>query len=243
MRQLDHDFKFVVVLLLVIIGICVALLLIATPSKASLKLTQTWEWHESPGATSYRVYWSASGKAWCSNNGLEFPASVCVNGLCQGDISLPSYSVFIMVTALNSAGESPTDHGPMTVCLTNSAYVMPPISQPLAVVRHLAPDGSVCLMVSGIDLTARFLQYRSVPVEAFSGSNSIPPDSEMYCIPGWTRSTGTKFIEVRQCYPGPPNSSGSPHADCEVTWYREPLCCDPLQPGNCPGDLYPECAP
>jgi len=209
---------------------------------ASLLISQVWEWHESPGATAYRIYWSASGKAWCSNHVLEYPASVCVNGLCQGDISLPSYSVFLAVTSLNSAGESSTEHGAITECVSSLAPATQSIT-PLTVTRHLDPDGLVCLMVSGIAPGATSLQHRTVP-DGAGGTNNIPPGIETYCIPAWTPWAGSPFVEVRQCYPTTEAQKAQGiYADCEVSWYREALCCNPVIPGNCNELLYPKCDP
>jgi len=206
---------------------------------ASLLLTQTWEWHESPGATSYRVYWSASGKAWCYSNGLEFPASVCVAGTCQGDISLPSYSVFIAVTALNSNGESATEHGAVIACLSAEAPTTQSLT-PLAVTRHLDSDGLVCLMVSGIAHGVVSVQHRTVP-DGAGGTNTIPSGAEMYCIPGWTPWAGSPFVEVRQCYPTTEaQKAQGVYADCEVTWYREKLCCGPGT-GGCDTNIHHVC--
>jgi len=209
---------------------------------ASLLISQTWQWQESQGATSYLVYWSATGTVWCSNHRLEFPSSVCVAGSCQGDISLPSYSVFLAVTALNSAGESPTEHGPITAC-AEAVTVTPSSLQPLSVVRHLDASGLVCLMVSGIAPGAISLEHRTVP-DGAGGTNNIPPGTETYCIPGWTPWAGSPFVEVRQCYPTTEAQKAQGiYADCEVSWYREALCCNPAIPGNCNELLYPKCAP
>jgi hypothetical protein len=99
------------------IVLTLALLWFATPANASLLATQTWAWDSVANATGYRVYWGATGKAWCVSNRVEFSSSVCINGECQGEIPIPAYSpVFVMVTAFNQYGEGPTDHGPVAEC-------------------------------------------------------------------------------------------------------------------------------
>jgi hypothetical protein len=84
---------------------------------ASWLSTQTWAWSPVPNATAYRVYWSHTANEWCTSSRLEFPASVCVSGECQGDVPQPAWDLaFFVVTAVNANGESPTDHGEIRVC-------------------------------------------------------------------------------------------------------------------------------
>lgn len=85
---------------------------------ASWLATQTWAWSPVAGATSYRLYWGASGQSWCGTHYIEFSASVCDATECQGDVPMPSFSpAFFVVTAVNAAGEGPTEHGPVVaVC-------------------------------------------------------------------------------------------------------------------------------
>ena len=84
---------------------------------ASWLSTQTWAWDQDATATCYRVYWSQVANEWCTSNMVEFPASVCVDGECQGSIPEPPGNLtFFMVTAVNAFGESPTDHGEIRVC-------------------------------------------------------------------------------------------------------------------------------
>lgn len=84
-------------------------------ARASLLSTQTWSWDPVDNATSYRIYWSRYATRWCAVNRVEYPASVCVDGECQGDTpTLPYTLTFINVVAVNANGESPLDHGPQT---------------------------------------------------------------------------------------------------------------------------------
>jgi len=87
---------------------------------ASYLSTQTWSWtpNPEPDVVAYRVYWGASGTAWCAANRVEFPASVCTATECQGEIPEPPWSpAFITVTAVRSNGiESAPDHGAIVVC-------------------------------------------------------------------------------------------------------------------------------
>ena len=112
----DSDFKAILAFLLGFLLLSALLTWTVSSVKGSLLLTQAWTWNEVPGATSYRIYWSATTYIWCSRNGLTVPASACVSGICKGDISLPSYSVFIVVTALKGAAESSTGHGDVVAC-------------------------------------------------------------------------------------------------------------------------------
>jgi hypothetical protein len=81
-------------------------------------LTHRWTWDAVPTATAYRIYWGASGIAWCAANRVEVQAATaCANGTCQGEIPMPDFTpAYIIVTAVNSAGESVTEHGNVTVC-------------------------------------------------------------------------------------------------------------------------------
>jgi hypothetical protein len=85
---------------------------------ASWLVTQTWQWSPVPTATSYRIYWQAdTPMLWCSQNYVEFPASVCTATDCQGEIPQPTASVvYVNVTAVNANGESAWDHGAKGVC-------------------------------------------------------------------------------------------------------------------------------
>ena len=84
---------------------------------ASYLAAQIWAWSPVATATSYRVYWGASGTAWCAANMVEFPATVCDAVDCQGEIPEPQFSpAFILVTAVNQYGESATEHGAVVVC-------------------------------------------------------------------------------------------------------------------------------
>ena len=83
---------------------------------ASYLAAQTWAWDPTANATSYRVYWGASGMAWCSVNMVEYPASVCDAVDCQGEIPDPGYSMFVIVVAVNGAGEGPSEHGNVVTC-------------------------------------------------------------------------------------------------------------------------------
>jgi hypothetical protein len=91
---------------------------------ASWLLTQHWQWEKSATATSYRIYWGASGTAWCAANRVEIPATNCGiaagcddDTKCCGDIPMPDFTpAHIVVTAVNNFGEGPTDHGPVVVC-------------------------------------------------------------------------------------------------------------------------------
>jgi hypothetical protein len=84
---------------------------------ASWLATQTWAWSPVVGATSYRVYWGASMVAWCATHRVEYPASVCSSTECQGDIPMPDFTpAYIIVTAVNAAGEGVTGHGSVVVC-------------------------------------------------------------------------------------------------------------------------------
>jgi len=92
---------------------------------ASWLLTQQWAWLKSsePDVVAYRIYWGASGTAWCAANRVEIPATQCdlaicgVDGMCCGDIPEPGYSAFVTVAAVDSAGnESLPDHGNVVTC-------------------------------------------------------------------------------------------------------------------------------
>jgi len=85
---------------------------------ASYLASQTWAWSPVPGATSYRLYFSAGMTTWCQQDRIEFPASVCDAVDCQGEIPEPQFSpAFILVTAVDSSGnESGTDHGEVQPC-------------------------------------------------------------------------------------------------------------------------------
>jgi hypothetical protein len=89
--------------------------------------TQQWEWGAvtaDPTVTAYRIYWSSDGRTWCSVNRVEFDAATHCGLLnhcnsdttCCGEILEPSNSAFIAITAVNSAGESSTEHGEVTTC-------------------------------------------------------------------------------------------------------------------------------
>jgi hypothetical protein len=91
---------------------------------ASYLASQTWTWLKvaDPDVALYRIYWGASGIAWCSQNRVEIPATQCdatvcgQDGICCGDIPEPPYK-FIIVTAVDSSGnESGTDHGGIVSC-------------------------------------------------------------------------------------------------------------------------------
>ena len=88
---------------------------------ASWLVSQVWTWDKAIEAdvVSYRLYWGASGTAWCSENVVEVPAATACNATqCQGDIPMPDYTpAYIVVVAVDSGGlESPTEHGPVVVC-------------------------------------------------------------------------------------------------------------------------------
>ena len=88
---------------------------------ASYLASQTWSWvpNAEPDVVAYRVYWGASGTAWCAANRVEFPASVCTATECQGEIPEPPWSpAFITVVAVDSAGleSAPPDHGQVVTC-------------------------------------------------------------------------------------------------------------------------------
>jgi hypothetical protein len=81
-------------------------------------LSHSWGWDVVPNATSYRIYWGASGIAWCSVNHVDVPATACANGRCQGEIPMPDFTpAYIVVTALNEYGESITEYGNVIACL------------------------------------------------------------------------------------------------------------------------------
>lgn len=116
--KIDPDLRWV---LLVLIGFTLVLAVLAwaiIPTRASWLPSQTWAWQAVPNATSYRVYWSASGQVWCDSNRLNLRALKCVDGVCQLDIPMPpSKMAFIVVTAVNANGQSVTEHGPIVaVC-------------------------------------------------------------------------------------------------------------------------------
>lgn len=84
---------------------------------ATWLLTQTWAWTPVPDATHYRIYWGATGQAWCTTDYIEVAASVCTPIECQGDIPIPSFDLsYIIIVARNAAGLGPTEHGAITVC-------------------------------------------------------------------------------------------------------------------------------
>ena len=92
---------------------------------ASWLSTQHWEWDKTPDTTAYRIYWGGSGQEWCNVNRVELPAATscgavgqCTNEeSCCGDIPQPPFSpAFVIVTAVNAAGEGPTEHGPVVTC-------------------------------------------------------------------------------------------------------------------------------
>ncbi len=79
--------------------------------------TQTWSWREVPGATAYRIYWRSPSGVFCSTKRVEYPASVCVDGVCQGEARPPAMPLaFVVVVAVNAAGQSVTEHGPVEIC-------------------------------------------------------------------------------------------------------------------------------
>ena len=84
---------------------------------ASYLSTQTWSWAPVSGATSYRLYFSAGMTAWCAQDQIEFPASVCDTTDCQGEIPEPQFApVFFIVTAVGPGGEGPGEHGEIVTC-------------------------------------------------------------------------------------------------------------------------------
>jgi hypothetical protein len=86
---------------------------------ASYLATQSWTWdkHPEPDVVLYRIYWGASGVAWCSQNRVEVPSSACGLTDCQGEVPDPGYSFYLTVAAVDSAGnESLPDHGSVVTC-------------------------------------------------------------------------------------------------------------------------------
>ena len=95
---------------------------------ASWLSTQQWEWDKLPApeqVTAYRVYWGGSGQAWCQGNRSEFSVATSCGAVgqcsdetrCCGDVPQPPFSpAFFIVTAVNAAGESSTEHGAVVVC-------------------------------------------------------------------------------------------------------------------------------
>lgn len=94
--------------------------MIAALFLASWLDTQEWSWAKSPepDVIAYRLYWGASGQAWCSANRVEVPATQCDDTRCWGEIPQPPFTpAFIVVTAVDSEGlESITEHGPIVDC-------------------------------------------------------------------------------------------------------------------------------
>jgi len=97
--------------------VLIAIVIAVTQVHPSLLATQTWEWDAVPGAASYRIYWGASGRVWCSTSHADVPAK-CQANRCQGDVPLPRWTpMFINIAAINAAGEeSPPDHGDIINC-------------------------------------------------------------------------------------------------------------------------------
>lgn len=84
---------------------------------ASWLFTQVWAWDPVDGADSYRIYWSRFPTQWCAQNMREYPASVCVDGECQGFVPKPTWKLtFFMVTAVKGGVEGPTEHGEIVSC-------------------------------------------------------------------------------------------------------------------------------
>lgn len=92
---------------------------------ATWLLTQQWNWNKLDNVTSYRIYWGATGTIWCVQNRMEFDASThcgvaagCEDDLsCCADVPQPDFSpAFFVITAVNAAGEGPTEHGSVVTC-------------------------------------------------------------------------------------------------------------------------------
>lgn len=106
----------------------IAAWLMTPPAGASWLQTQTWHWSKrtEPDVASYRLYWGASGTAWCKANNVEFSAATscglvnhCASDAeCCGEIPMPTFSpAFIVVTAVDTSGnESITEHGSIVEC-------------------------------------------------------------------------------------------------------------------------------
>lgn len=92
---------------------------------ATYLATQQWNWNAVDTATSYRIYWSDLATRWCTQNRMEFDsfyfcgtAVGCEdNNSCCADVPEPQYPLaFFIITAVNAAGEGPTEHGPVVTC-------------------------------------------------------------------------------------------------------------------------------
>lgn len=90
-------------------AVLIAALLLASSASASWLDTDEWAWDEVPGATAYRLYWSAEYDYFWDCQVLEVPASVCLAGTCGDHLSMhvpPGDLVFFVVSARNDNGES-----------------------------------------------------------------------------------------------------------------------------------------
>ena len=103
---------------------------------ASVTTTQPVSWNGVPNATGYRICWSVylqnilTYSPWWNEgvpfrfwgcNCVEANAVECWTGRCWAPTSLvpdppPGQLYIFTVTAYNTAGESPTEHGPILTC-------------------------------------------------------------------------------------------------------------------------------
>lgn len=87
---------------------------------ASWLATQVWCWdpNPEPDIASYRMYWGASGIAWCAMNHGEVAVTVCTPTECCIDIPEPTGTLtFFMVVAVDTAGNvGESEHGEIVSC-------------------------------------------------------------------------------------------------------------------------------
>lgn len=96
-----------------------ALPLICAPVFASWDPDQVWSWDKVPNTDGYRIYWSDSPSGpWSQCQSAVVLEEDCPEGdRCEINIPEPEGDmVFFVVTALNTAGESTTQHGPTEEC-------------------------------------------------------------------------------------------------------------------------------
>lgn len=119
-RSYDNDIpRMIAVLIIAIVITVLATQCVASHAHATWRADSDWHWDSVANATGYRLRWSTQPDVWCRADHTDISTYACTLNDCHGEIAMPAGDlVFIVVTAYNAIGESPTEHGAIVDCLT-----------------------------------------------------------------------------------------------------------------------------